>query len=242
VIDPHEEKFSGFVFKIQANMDPKHRDRIAFMRICSGSYTQGMKMQHVRIGKDIRIADAVTFMAGERVLVEEALAGDIIGLHNHGTIQIGDTFTSGENLRFTGIPHFAPELFRRIRLKDPLKAKQLQKGLRQLSEEGSVQVFMPLNNNDLIVGAVGVLQFEVVAYRLKDEYKVECLYENINIYTARWLSAKDPKKLEEFRSKTNENLALDGGDHLTYLAPTRVNLALTEERWPDLCFRATREH
>jgi peptide chain release factor 3 len=181
-------------------------------------------------------------MAGERVLVEEALAGDIIGLHNHGSIQIGDTFTSGEKLRFTGIPHFAPELFRRIRLRDPLKAKQLQKGLRQLSEEGSVQVFMPLNNNDLIVGAVGVLQFEVVAYRLKDEYKVECIYENINVYTARWLSAEDPRKLEEFRTKISENLALDGGDHLTYLAPTRVNLSLTQERWPDIEFRSTREH
>jgi peptide chain release factor 3 len=241
-IDPHQEKFSGFVFKIQANMDPRHRDRIAFMRICSGQYTQGMKMRHVRTAKDIRIADAVTFMAGERVLVEEALAGDIIGLHNHGTIQIGDTFTDGENMRFTGIPHFAPELFRRIRLRDPLKAKQLQKGLRQLSEEGSVQVFMPLNNNDLIVGAVGVLQFEVVAYRLKDEYKVECIYENINVYTARWLTSKDPRKLDEFRLKVSENLALDGGDHLTYLAPTRVNLSLTQERWPDIEFRATREH
>jgi len=242
IVDPHEEKFTGFVFKIQANMDPKHRDRIAFMRICSGQYTQGMKMRHVRIDKDIRIADAVTFMAGERVLVEEALAGDIIGLHNHGSIQIGDTFTSGEKLRFTGIPHFAPELFRRIRLRDPLKAKQLQKGLRQLSEEGSVQVFMPLNNNDLIVGAVGVLQFEVVAYRLKDEYKVECIYENINVHTARWLSAKDPRKLEEFRNKIAEHLSLDGGDHLTYLAPTRVNLSLTQERWPDIEFRSTREH
>jgi peptide chain release factor 3 len=241
-VNPFEEKFSGFVFKIQANMDPKHRDRIAFMRICSGQYTQGMKMRHVRPDKDVRIADAVTFMAGERVLVEEALAGDIIGLHNHGTIQIGDTFSDGELLRFTGIPHFAPELFRRIRLKDPLKAKQLQKGLRQLSEEGSVQVFMPLNNNDLIVGAVGVLQFEVVAYRLKDEYKVDCVYENINVYTTRWLSSKDPRKLDEFRNKISENLALDGGDFLTYLAPTRVNLNLTQERWPDIEFRATREH
>lgn len=199
-------------------------------------------MQHVRLGKDVRIADAVTFMAGERVMVEEALAGDIIGLHNHGTIQIGDTFTEGEALKFTGIPHFAPELFRRIRLRDPLKTKQLQKGLRQLSEEGSVQVFMPLNNNDLIVGAVGVLQFEVVAYRLKDEYKVDCVYDNINVYTARWLSAADSRLLDEFRSKVSENLALDGGDHLTYLAPTRVNLSVMQERWPDIAFRATREH
>jgi peptide chain release factor 3 len=242
VVDASEEKFSGFIFKIQANMDPKHRDRIAFMRVCSGVYQQGMKMKHVRIGKEIRIADAVTFMAGDRSAVEEALAGDIIGLHNHGTIQIGDTFTEGEELKFTGIPHFAPELFRRIRLKDPLKMKQLQKGLQQLSEEGSTQVFFPVNNNDIVVGAVGVLQFEVVAYRLKDEYKVEAVYEPVNVTTARWCDCGDSKKLEEFKRKCTENLALDGGGHLTYLAPSRVNLSLTQERHPDIEFRATREH
>lgn len=242
VVEANEEKFSGFIFKIQANMDPKHRDRIAFMRVCSGVYQQGMKMKHVRIGKEIRIADAVTFMAGDRSAVEEALAGDIIGLHNHGTIQIGDTFTEGEDLKFTGIPHFAPELFRRIRLKDPLKMKQLQKGLQQLSEEGSTQVFFPVNNNDIVVGAVGVLQFEVVAYRLKDEYKVEAVYEPVNVTTARWCDCDDSKKLEEFKRKCTENLALDGGGHLTYLAPSRVNLSLTQERHPDVVFRATREH
>jgi peptide chain release factor 3 len=242
VVEANEEKFSGFIFKIQANMDPKHRDRIAFMRICSGVYQQGMKMKHVRIGKEIRIADAVTFMAGDRSAVEEALAGDIIGLHNHGTIQIGDTFTEGEDLKFTGIPHFAPELFRRIRLKDPLKMKQLQKGLQQLSEEGSTQVFFPINNNDIVVGAVGVLQFEVVAYRLKDEYKVEAVYEPVNVTTARWCDCDDSKKLEEFKRKCTENLALDGGGHLTYLAPSRVNLSLTQERHPEVVFRATREH
>jgi peptide chain release factor 3 len=239
---PSEAKFSGFIFKIQANMDPKHRDRIAFMRVCSGVYSQGMKMRHVRLGKDIKIADAVTFMAGDRSAVEEALAGDIIGLHNHGTIQIGDTFTEGEDLKFTGIPHFAPELFRRIRLKDPLKMKQLQKGLQQLSEEGSTQVFFPVNNNDIVVGAVGVLQFEVVTYRLKDEYKVEAIYEPVNVTTARWCDCKDNKKLEEFKNKCGENLAVDGGGHLTYLAPSRVNLSLTQERHPDVVFRATREH
>jgi len=241
-VEPKEEKFSGFIFKIQANMDPKHRDRIAFLRVCSGTYEKGMKMRHVRIGKDIRIADAVTFKAGERELVEEAFSGDIIGLHNHGTIQIGDTFTDGENLKFTGVPHFAPELFRLIRLKDPLKSKQLQKGLQQLSEEGSTQVFMPLRNNDLIVGAVGMLQFEVVAYRLKDEYKVEAIYDSVSVYTARWIECADAKKLEEFKQKAHDQLALDGGGHLTYLAPTRVNLALMEERWPEITFRATREH
>jgi peptide chain release factor 3 len=223
-------------------MDPKHRDRIAFMRICSGRYDKGMKIRHVRIDKDVRIADAVTFRAGDRTLVESAVAGDIIGLHNHGTIQIGDTFTTGEALRFTGIPHFAPELFRRIRLADPMKTKALQKGLQQLSEEGSTQVFSPLNSSDLIVGAVGQLQFDVVAYRLADEYKVEALYEPANIYTARWIEAEDERKLEEFRKKAAEHLSEDGGGYLTYLAPTRVNLSLMEERWPDIRFRETREH
>ncbi len=237
-----EPAFSGFVFKIQANMDPRHRDRIAFMRICSGRYQKGMKMRHVRLGKDVKIADAVTFKAGERELVEAAVSGDIIGLHNHGTIQIGDTFTAGEELCYTGIPHFAPELFRRIRLADPLKSKQLKKGLQQLSEEGSTQVFSPISNTDLIVGAVGQLQFDVVAYRLKDEYKVEAIYDSVNVYTARWVSCDDPRKLEEFRKKAAGQLSIDSGGHLTYLAPTRVNLALTEERWPDIEFRATREH
>jgi peptide chain release factor 3 len=242
VVEASQPDFTGFVFKIQANMDPKHRDRIAFMRICSGRYEKGMKMRHVRIEKNVRIADAVTFRAGDRTLVESAVAGDIIGLHNHGTIQIGDTFTTGEAIRFAGIPHFAPELFRRIRLKDPMKAKALQKGLQQLSEEGSTQVFSPLNNSDLIVGAVGQLQFDVVAYRLADEYKVEALYEPINVYTARWVEAADDRKLEEFRKKAAEHLSEDGGGYLTYLAPTRVNLSLMEERWPDIRFRETREH
>jgi len=242
VVVASQADFTGFVFKIQANMDPKHRDRIAFMRICSGRYEKGMKMRHVRIEKDIRIADAVTFRAGDRTLVDSAVAGDIIGLHNHGTIQIGDTFTTGEAIRFTGIPHFAPELFRRIRLKDPMKAKALQKGLQQLSEEGSTQVFSPLNSSDLIVGAVGQLQFDVVAYRLADEYKVEAIYEPINVYTARWIEAADPRALEDFRKKAAEHLSEDGGGYLTYLAPTRVNLSLIEERWPDIRFCETREH
>jgi peptide chain release factor 3 len=241
-VDSKEESFSGFIFKIQANMDPKHRDRIAFMRVCSGKYTKGMKMKHVRLGKNVKIADAVTFLAGDRSAVEEAISGDIIGLHNHGTIQIGDTFTEGETLKFTGVPHFAPELFRRIRLKDPLKLKQLQKGLQQLSEEGSTQVFFPVSNTDIVVGAVGVLQFEVVAYRLKDEYKVEAMYEPVNVTTARWVDCDDSKKLEDFKRKCADNLSIDGGGHLTYLAPTRVNLSLTQERYPDVEFRSTREH
>ena len=241
-VDAREPRFSGFVFKIQANMDPRHRDRIAFLRVCSGAYEKGMKMRHVRLGKDVKVADAVTFLAGERSQLEDAVSGDIIGLHNHGTIQIGDAFTEGEPLKFTGIPNFAPELFQRIRLKDPLKLKHLQKGLQQLSEEGSTQVFMPLRNNDLIVGAVGTLQFEVVAFRLRDEYKVDCVYEPVNVHTARWVDCEDARKLEDFRNKAYENLALDGSGHLAYLAPTRVNLNLTIERWPEIRFRATREH
>ncbi|CAH9056469.1 Peptide chain release factor RF3 [Pseudoalteromonas holothuriae] len=241
-VKAEEENFSGFVFKIQANMDPKHRDRIAFMRIVSGKYSQGMKMNHVRIGKQVSISDAVTFMAGDRERAQDAFAGDIIGLHNHGTIQIGDTFTQGEKLKFSGIPNFAPELFRRIRLKDPLKQKQLLKGLVQLSEEGAVQVFRPLINNDLIVGAVGVLQFDVVVARLKAEYNVDAIYESVNVQTARWVSCSDEKKMAEFRRKCEANLALDGGDNLTYVAPSRVNLNLSMERYPDVEFHHTREH
>ncbi|WP_166251998.1 peptide chain release factor 3 [Marinobacter salicampi] len=242
VVKPTDDVFSGFVFKIQANMDPQHRDRVAFMRIVSGRYAQGMKARHVRIGKEVRFTDALTFMAGDREHAEEAFPGDIIGLHNHGTIQLGDTFTSGEDMKFTGIPNFAPELFRRIRLKDPLKAKQLQKGLVQLSEEGAVQVFRPLKNNDLIVGAVGVLQFDVVVSRLKSEYKVEAVYEPINVATARWITSPDERKLDEFQRKASDYIALDGGDRLAYIAPTMVNLQLAQERYPDIEFHKTREH
>ncbi len=242
VVEAAEQPFSGFVFKIQANMDPKHRDRIAFLRICSGRYEKGMKMRHVRLGKDIRVSDALTFLAGDRAHLEQAWSGDIIGLHNHGTIQIGDTFTAGELLNYTGIPHFAPELFRRVILKDPLKSKQLRKGLQELSEEGAAQVFMPMRNNDLILGAVGVLQFDVVAQRLKDEYKVECSYDNINVATARWVYCSDEKKMAEFKKKAQDALSMDAGGYLTYLAPSRVNLSLMEERWPDIEFAETREH
>jgi peptide chain release factor 3 len=241
VVEPAEDKFTGFVFKIQANMDPAHRDRVAFLRVCSGSYKQGMKMRHVRIGKTVQVANAITFQADERRRVEEAWPGDIIGLHNHGTIQIGDTFTDGESLKYEGVPYFAPELFRRVVLKDPLKTKALQKGVLQLCEEGATQVFRPFKNNDMILGAVGILQFDVAAYRLKDEYGVEAVVEPVGVYTARWVACNDAKLLERFNEKAYENLALDGDDQLVYLAPTRVNLQLTEERWPEIRFLATRE-
>ena len=241
-VQPDEAEFSGFVFKIQANMDKNHRDRIAFMRLCSGKYEKGMKVRHVRLNRDVKIPDALTFMADDRGHVDEAFTGDIIGIHNHGTIRIGDTFTQGESLAFTGIPNFAPELFRRARLKDPLKMKALQKGLSQLCEEGATQLYKPLTNNDLILGAVGILQFEVVAQRLKDEYNVECLFEAVNVNTARWVECSDPIKLEEFRKKAKANLALDHAGDLAYIAPSRVNLMMTEERWPEIRFLSTREH
>ncbi len=242
VVSPEEVKFSGFVFKIQANMDPAHRDRIAFLRVCSGKYSKGMKLRHLRIGRDVQIANALTFMANDRECAEDAYPGDILGLHNHGTIRIGDTFTQGDDLKFSGIPNFAPELFRRVILRDPLRTKALQKGLDQLSEEGATQVFRPLTRNDLILGAVGVLQFDVVAHRLKHEYGVDCSFENVQVSTARWVSCADAKRLEEFRRKAADNLALDSGGELSYIAPTRVNLELTMERWPEIDFHATREH
>ena len=242
LVEPLENKLTGFVFKIQANMDPGHRDRIAFMRLCSGRYGRGMRLYHARLAKEVRVADALTFMAADRSQTEEAFAGDIIGLHNHGTINIGDTFTEGEKLAFTGVPNFAPEMFRRAVLKDPLKMKALQKGLSQLCEEGATQLFKPLRNNDLILGAVGQLQFEVVAFRLQDEYGVQCVFDAINVYTARWIAGTDERKLEEFRSKAYDSLALDHSGALVYLAPSRVNLELTLERWPGIVFRETREY
>jgi peptide chain release factor 3 len=241
-VDAGEAALTGFVFKIQANMDPAHRDRIAFFRICSGRYTRGMKFRHVRLARDVRVADALTFMAADRERAEEAWAGDILGLHNHGTINIGDTFTEGEDLTFTGIPNFAPELFRRAVLGDPLRAKALHKGLDQLCEEGATQLFRPLRNNDVVLGAVGPLQFDVVAWRLKEEYGVECRFEQVKVATARWVYCDDDKRFQEFRSKAAEHLALDHAEALVYIAPSRVNLELIRERWPEVRFMPTRDH
>ena len=242
VVAPDEPEFSGFVFKIQANMDPGHRDRIAFLRICSGRYTPGMRLYHTRLGREVRVGDAITFMAADRQHVEEAYAGDIIGLHNHGTINIGDSFSQGEPLVFVGIPSFAPELFRRAVLKDPLKLKALQKGLGQLCEEGATQLFRPLLGNDLILGAVGPLQFDVAAFRLRDEYGVQCAFEPVNVTTARWVRCDDRARFDEFTKKLGPNLARDHAGELVFLAPTTVSLSLTRERWPDVEFAKTREH
>ncbi|MDY0014001.1 MAG: peptide chain release factor 3 [Rhodocyclaceae bacterium] len=241
MVQPAEPAFSGFVFKIQANMDPRHRDRIAFFRVCSGRYGSGMKVKQVRTGREMKLANALTFMANERVIMDEAVAGDIIGIHNHGQLSIGDTLTEGESLGFKGIPYFSPELFRAARLRDPLKAKQLQKGLQELGEEGAIQVF-ELEGGNMLLGAVGFLQFEVVASRLQAEYKVDAIFEPADIYTARWLTFPDELTRRNFEREQAMRLGKDVDGNPVYLASTRYNLDVTMEKWPKVGFHATREH
>jgi len=242
MVEPAEPAFSGFVFKIQANMDPKHRDRIAFFRVCSGRYTPGMKVRHQRAGREMKLANALTFMANERVASEDAVAGDIIGIHNHGQLQIGDSLTSGEALGFKGIPYFAPELFRVARPRDPFKAKQLEKGLQELGEEGAIQVFRSISSNDLMLGAVGQLQFEIVAQRLATEYKVDAIYDNASIATARWLTFPDEATRRDFERQQFAALARDVDDNPVFLASSKYNLQVVVERWPKVAFHTTREH
>jgi peptide chain release factor 3 len=241
-VNPTEQPFSGFVFKIQANMDPAHRDRIAFLRVCSGHFERGMKIKHLRINREIKVSSVVTFMASSREQLEEAYAGDIIGLPNHGNMQIGDSFSEGEMLQFTGIPYFAPDFFRSVRIRNPIKVKQLHKGLQQLGEEGAVQVFKPIDGGDLILGAVGMLQFDVVASRLAGEYGVDAVFEGTAVTSARWVTCEDKKILADFEKSLSHNLAIDAAGNLAYLAPNSVNLRLTEERWPKVVFHTTREH
>jgi len=240
-VSPYEKEFSGFAFKIQANMNPAHRDRIAFVRICSGKFKRGMKVVHHRIGKEVTFANATIFMAQDRENVEEAFPGDIIGIHNHGTIKIGDTFTEKESLKFSGIPNFAPEHFRLVRLKNPLKAKQLQKGLTQLAEEGAIQVFMPVTGRDYILGAVGVLQFEVTMARLKAEYSADAIYEAVNFNVARWVRCDDRKKMAEFEKKNIANMARDAEGSLSFLTTSEWQLGYSMKEWPEIEFFKTRE-
>ena len=240
-VSPYEKSFSGFAFKIQANMNPAHRDRIAFVRICSGKFQRGMKVVHHRIGKEVTLANATIFMAQDRENVQEAFPGDIIGIHNHGTIKIGDTFTEKERLKFSGIPNFAPEHFRRVRLKNPLKVKHLQKGLIQLAEEGAVQVFRPVLGSDYILGAVGILQFDVTMARLKAEYGVDAVYESVDFAVARWVDCSDRKKMAEFEKKYAANLAKDAEGCLSFLTTSEWQLNYCMEQWPDIEFFKTRE-
>ena len=240
-VSPYEEPFSGFAFKIQANMNPAHRDRVAFIRICSGKFTKGMKVSHHRIGKEVTFSKATIFMANERENVAEAYPGDIIGIHNHGTIKIGDTFSEKECLKFCGIPNFAPEFFKRVILKNPMKVKHLQKGLIQLEEEGAVQVFRPLTGNSYILGAVGMLQFDVTMERLLSEYGVDADYESLDYNISRWIECNDPKMMEEFVKKSRAHIVQDVEGAKVYLTTSEWQLSICMEQWPEIAFHKTKE-
>jgi peptide chain release factor 3 len=242
IVSPYEEDFSGFTFKIQANMDPSHRDRIAFLRICSGKFTKGMKVQHHRIGKEIKLSNAMIFMAQDRHNIEEAYAGDIIGIFNHGTIKIGDTFTDKEPLKFTGIPNFAPAYFSKVILRNPIKRKQLQKGLLQLSEEGVIQVLKPVFSQMDILAAVGKLQFDVTRARLMDEYGVDADYEQADYVASRWIECDSGEMLEAFKERRRDSLCTDSWGSLVYLAPSMWMLDHVKKEWPEIRFLTAHEH
>lgn len=240
-VEPREQAFTGFCFKIQANLDKRHHDRMAFVRVTSGKYDRGMKLQHVRTGKTLSVNNATTFLAQTRVIAEEAYPGDIIGLHNHGGIRIGDTFTEGEDLKFTGIPAFAPELFRRVQLLDPLKAKALLKGLSELCEEGAAQFFRPIEGNDYIVGALGALQFDVITSRLENEYNVRARFESVPLGAARWITAKDPAKLRAFIDQNKRRVFTDIADNYAYIVQSEWAVNYAAEQNPDVAFHKTVE-
>jgi peptide chain release factor 3 len=242
VVQPTEPRFSGVVFKIQANMDPAHRDRIAFVRICSGRFERGMRLQVCRTGKELRTASVVSFLSQRREILEDAYAGDIIGIPNHGTLQLGDTLTEGEVLQFTGLPFFAPEIFQRVEVADPLRAKQLRKGLMQLGEEGAIQVFRPHADNTLLLGAVGQLQFDVVAHRLHTEYGVEARLAATKYRLARWVTAEHASDLKQFIEANAHRIAYDVVDAPALLVTHRAELEAIQDNWKRVQFHALREH
>jgi peptide chain release factor 3 len=239
---PAEPRFSGVVFKIQANMDPAHRDRIAFVRICSGRFDRGMKLRIVRNGKDLKTNTVVSFLSQRRELLENAFPGDIIGIPNHGLLQLGDTLTEGESLQFTGLPFFAPEIFQTVELVDPMRSKQLQTGLTQLGEEGAIQVFRPHLGGALILGAIGQLQFEVVAHRLRHEYGVDARFASARYQMARWVTSDDPVELRRFIEANDHRIAYDTVDAPTFLVTYKTDLTVAQDRWKKLQFHALREH
>ncbi|MFN3701229.1 MAG: peptide chain release factor 3 [Alphaproteobacteria bacterium] len=240
MIEPAEPKVTAFILKIQANMDPKHRDRIAFARICSGKFKKGMKLKHVRSGKSQVIHSPLLFMAQDREMAEEAYAGDIIGIPNYGGLRIGDAYTEGEDLYFSDIPSFAPELMQRVRSDDPLKAKHLGKALEQLAEEGAARVFKPSFGSDWIVGVVGSLQFDVLADRIRTEYDIPVKFESTSLYTARWLSCDDALKLKKFVDANNSSIARDHDDDPVFLARNAWHLEDATSKNPDIRFTATK--
>ena len=240
-IEPTEEKFSGFVFKIHANMDPKHRDRIAFLRICSGKFERNTNYLHVRQARQMKFSNPTAFMAAKKEVVDEAFPGDIVGLYDSGNFMIGDTMTEGEILNFKGIPSFSPEQFRYVLNTDPLKTKQLNKGLDQLMDEGVAQLFTKIENNRKIVGTVGALQFDVIQYRLLNEYGASCQYEPVNLHRACWVSSSDKKAMEEFKTRRRRDLATDTNDKLVYLAESSWALKTVQEAHPSIDFHFTSE-
>jgi len=241
-VEPAEDAFSGVVFKVQANMDPAYRDRIAFLRICSGRFERGMKLKVCRSGKDIRTANAMSFLSQRRDLLEEAFPGDIIGIPNHGLLQLGDTLTEGEELQFTGLPFFAPELFQTVEVADPIRTKQLRKGLLQLGEEGAIQVFRPSVGGALLLGAVGTLQFEVVAHRLEHEYGVKPRLIQSKYRIARWVTSDSPDELKRFMQANIHRVAVDVVEAPVFLASHPSELDVAKERWKEIRFHAMREH
>jgi len=242
-VRPEESKFSGVVFKVQANMDPAHRDRVAFVRVSSGKFQRGMRLKVARTGKEIRPNNVVSFLSQRRELVDEAYAGDVIGIPNHGVLHLGDALTEGESLQFTGLPFFAPELFQAVEVKDPLRIKQLRTGLTQLGEEGAIQVFRPeAAGGALLLGAVGQLQFEVVAHRLKTEYGVDARMMPSRYNMARWITCDDPKELRKFMQANAANIAYDVVDAVAFLAGSPAQLRVAQELYPAIKFHAMREH
>jgi peptide chain release factor 3 len=242
VVSPTESHFAGVVFKIQANMDPAHRDRVAFLRVCAGRFARGMRLTNCRTGREVRTNNAVSFLSQTRETVEEAYAGDIIGIPNHGTLRLGDTLTEGEVLQFLGLPFFAPELFRRVELASPLKAKQLRIGVNQLVEEGAIQVFHPNLGGAPVLGAIGMLQFEVAQHRLAKEYGVDVRLGPAPYVAARWVSCEDDLELQRFIAAHAHRIAFDNAGVPAYLVSMRAELEIAQERWPGIRFHALREH
>jgi peptide chain release factor 3 len=243
IMQPEDTAFSGVVFKVQANMDANHRDRIAFVRMASGKYTPGMKLKVMRTSKELRPTSVVTFMSQRREAVEEAYAGDIVGFTTHGGVQLGDTITDGSiSLQYTGLPFFAPEMFMTVILRNPLRTKQLQQGLAQLGEEGAIQVFRPEMGGNMLLGAIGQLQFEVVQHRLKGEYDADIRLEGSQYTGARWITADTPKELQEFVNAYPQRMARDAANTLAYLTTSQYDVRLAQERFPKIHFHPLREH
>jgi len=240
-VDVQEDKFSGFVFKIHANLDPKHRDRIAFLRVCSGRFERNKYFHHVRLDKDVRFSNPYTFLARDKDVINEAFPGDVVGLFDTGNFKIGDTLTEGEDFYFTGIPSFSPEIFKEVVNKDPMKTKQLEKGLIQLTDEGVAQLFTQFGGNKKIIGCVGELQFEVIQYRLLQEYSASVEFRALPYYKACWITSPDPKKLEDFIRFKSNNIANDKDGHLVYLAQSEWFLNTERKNNPDIEFHFTSE-